>query len=135
MGLGKCKELDEWLMGSGESAETADSKNKPSLQFGARHHQNQLIQPGKIANIEEDCEDIESAKDDEDWMFQTFDKAKLLGKPKANKEALDPFGDIRDQSKDLNKEFEDFSKEVSWGMKIGPSSQLRDLMSCMEDVL
>jgi hypothetical protein len=31
MGLGKCKELDEWLMGSGESAETADSKNKPSL--------------------------------------------------------------------------------------------------------
>ena len=26
-GIGKCKELDEWLMGSGESAETADSKN------------------------------------------------------------------------------------------------------------
>jgi hypothetical protein len=29
MGIGKCKDLDEWLMGSGESAETADSKGNP----------------------------------------------------------------------------------------------------------
>jgi hypothetical protein len=29
MGVGKCKDLDEWLMGSGESAETADSKGNP----------------------------------------------------------------------------------------------------------
>lgn len=28
MGVVKCKDLDEWLMGSGESNETADSKNK-----------------------------------------------------------------------------------------------------------
>jgi hypothetical protein len=27
-GIGKCKDLDEWLMGSGESAETAESKQK-----------------------------------------------------------------------------------------------------------
>jgi len=27
-GIGKCKDLDEWLMGSGQSAETAESKNK-----------------------------------------------------------------------------------------------------------
>jgi hypothetical protein len=26
MGFAKCKDLDEWLMGSGESAETAESK-------------------------------------------------------------------------------------------------------------
>jgi len=31
MGLGKCKDLDEWLMGSGQSAETADSKTQPPL--------------------------------------------------------------------------------------------------------
>jgi hypothetical protein len=32
-GVGKCKELDEWLMGSGQSAETAESKEnkKPEL--------------------------------------------------------------------------------------------------------
>jgi hypothetical protein len=29
MGVGKCKDLDEWLMGSGDSAETADSKGNP----------------------------------------------------------------------------------------------------------
>ncbi len=34
MGLGRTKDLDEWLMGSGESAETADSK--AALQFGNR---------------------------------------------------------------------------------------------------
>ena len=26
MGIGRCKDLDEWLVGSGESAETTDSK-------------------------------------------------------------------------------------------------------------
>jgi hypothetical protein len=36
MGIGKCKDLDEWLMGSGESAETADSKN-PQKQFGVKN--------------------------------------------------------------------------------------------------
>ena len=34
MGLGKAKDLDEWLLNSGESAETADSK--ANLKFGGR---------------------------------------------------------------------------------------------------
>jgi len=38
MGVGKCKDLDEWLMGSGESAETADSK--AALKFGGKALQN-----------------------------------------------------------------------------------------------
>jgi hypothetical protein len=28
MGIGRCKDLDEWLVGSGESAETADSAKR-----------------------------------------------------------------------------------------------------------
>jgi hypothetical protein len=28
-------------------------------------------------------------------MFKTFDKAKLSGKPSANKQALDPFGELK----------------------------------------
>ena len=42
MGLGKCKDLDEWLMGSGESAITTDSKGAVNIKFGARHNQNKL---------------------------------------------------------------------------------------------
>ena len=70
MGLGKCKDLDEWLLGSGESAQTADSKGGvQNFKFGARHNQNQLVQPGKVNCIEEDDDAIDSGKDDEDWMF------------------------------------------------------------------
>ena len=32
MGIGRCKDLDEWLVGSGESAETADSKRNGTAQ-------------------------------------------------------------------------------------------------------
>ena len=49
-------------------------------------------------------------------MFQTFDKSKLLGKPKATKEALDPFGDLKESK--LEQELMDFSKEVSWNLNI-----------------
>ncbi len=31
MGIGRCKDLDEWLVGSGESAETADSSKKAAI--------------------------------------------------------------------------------------------------------
>jgi hypothetical protein len=34
MGIGRCKDLDEWLVGSGESAETADSKRFVSFLQG-----------------------------------------------------------------------------------------------------
>jgi hypothetical protein len=64
--------------------------------------------------VEEDEDGVESGKDDEDWMFQTFDKAKLLGKPKATKEALDPFGDLNEPN--LAQELIDFSKDVSWSL-------------------
>jgi hypothetical protein len=37
-----------------------------------------------------------------------------LGKPKATKEALDPFGDIDETN--LAQELIDFSKEVSWNL-------------------
>jgi hypothetical protein len=43
MGIGKCKDLDEWLIGSGESAETADSKGNPQLKFGVKNKQNSLV--------------------------------------------------------------------------------------------
>ena len=40
MGVAKCKDLDEWLMGSGESNETAESKTKEhnqQKQFGVKN--------------------------------------------------------------------------------------------------
>jgi len=41
-------------------------------------------------------DEIDSVKDEEeDWMFKTFDKAKLCGKPKVDKQALDPFGELK----------------------------------------
>ena len=39
-GIGKSKELDEWLMGSGESAETADSKNNNNKPMPANSSNN-----------------------------------------------------------------------------------------------
>lgn len=44
---------------------------------------------------DDDIDDVDSVKDEEeDWMFRTFDKAKLCGKPAANKAALDPFCEL-----------------------------------------
>lgn len=52
IGFQKCKDLEDWLMGSGESAETADSKNQT---------------------------DPKTAKADlGEWMFKTFDKVKQV---------------------------------------------------------
>lgn len=45
-GFNKCKDLEDWLMGSGESAETAASKV------------------------------VEQPKEQGDWMFKTFDQVK-----------------------------------------------------------
>lgn len=84
MGVGKCKDLDEWLMGSGETVETADGK-PTSNQFGQKSKQNHLIQP-KPAEEADDIDDVASEKDEEDWMFCTFDK----GKANMRKQ-LDPF--------------------------------------------
>ena len=63
---GKCKEVEEWLMGSGESSETAASLGlKGSLSF-------KLVQGDKkTETIIEDP--IQEEKEDE-WMFRTFSK-------------------------------------------------------------
>lgn len=63
------------------------------------------MQP-KTVGQEADC-DVDSEKEEEsgnpnnsnnneeeDWMFKTFDKAKLGGKPSADKQSLDPFGEL-----------------------------------------
>ena len=99
MGIGKAKDLDEWLMGSGESAETADSKKQLTASMGAslgagmqsdRKHGNAsgFEKPAMLscasgvepADAEDDGIDDESDGEDgkkEDssaWMFSTFDK-------------------------------------------------------------
>jgi hypothetical protein len=67
MGLGKTKDLDEWLMNSGESAETAESKVELQMQFGNRVVlQSKLVQPLKIGGEN----DVDEPSDvEEDWMF------------------------------------------------------------------
>jgi len=61
---GQCKEVEEWLMGSGESAETAASQ-------AMRPNQNFKIVGGKPMQ-QVDSEAAEDPK--EDWMFKTFSK-------------------------------------------------------------
>ena len=75
MGIGRCKDLDEWLVGSGESAETADSKKlaqslQPSIAgftsdpYGAApnsHGDEDLAMMNDIAGG--------SGKVEADWMF------------------------------------------------------------------
>ena len=53
--MGGTKEVDEWLMGSGESAETAASKNE----------QKQPIETKQAVKEEEKQE----------WLYRTFSKA------------------------------------------------------------
>ena len=77
VGFTKCKDLEDWLMGSGESAETADSK----------------AQEPKKAEFGE-------------WMFKTFDQGgPLKREPQKEASKLDPFedceeDDVSDQSDD-----------------------------------
>ena len=66
MMAGKQKEVDEWLMGSGESGETADSiKNQ---------HQNLPL--FKIMDSKNDVKiPVVKEEDDRDgWMFSTFEQ-------------------------------------------------------------
>ena len=83
MGIGRCKDLDEWLVGSGESAETADSK-KPVIGILASQLQSSSLEgadPNSTAKYgnggaEIETMDIEGSggKIEADWMFQTFDQ-------------------------------------------------------------
>ena len=78
IGFTKCKDLEDWLMGSGESAETADSKaqqaNQPTGQQVARQ---------------------KATQEQAEWMFKTFDNP---CKPEADP-SLDPFA-ARDSASD-----------------------------------
>ena len=72
IGFTKCKDLEDWLMGSGESAETADSK----AQIEAKKVGNELGE----------------------WMFKTFDQNPCGKKEQKIEQKLDPFGDDDNQS-------------------------------------
>jgi len=74
MEMNKCKDLNEWLVGSGASAETTTSKAAAVTSFGKQLTSNQPVQPGSKGIDEEDV--AASEEDDEDWMFRTFDKIK-----------------------------------------------------------
>lgn len=89
MSINKCKDLNEWLVGSGASAATATSKAAALLSFGKQFTSNQPVQPGKKGIDEEDV--AASDEDEEDWMFRTFDRVKKSDGP--DKMALDPFAE------------------------------------------
>ena len=65
--MGKQKEVEEWLMGSGESAETeASMKNKNNMP---------LFKIIDGINTKEDHNDTEKPHEDHDsWMFSTFER-------------------------------------------------------------
>lgn len=80
IGFTKCKDLEDWLMGSGESAETADSK----VQIEAKKASNEMGE----------------------WMFKTFDQ-NGVGKKEHKVEAnLDPFDN--DEDDDQSEQSDDF---------------------------
>ena len=73
------KDLDEWLMGSGESAETTDSKlnntrkilEKPVQPSSSCINEENEDDDGDVPEAEEDSDDL-----NEDWMFKTFSQNK-----------------------------------------------------------
>ena len=70
---GKQKEVDEWLMGSGESGETADSIKNRNLRD---------MPLFKIMEKGPKVEEIKEEDDRENWMFSTFEQKQ---KPKETK--------------------------------------------------
>ena len=110
MSFGRCKDLDEWLVGSGESAETADSKRnanaqeKPivanpeqskcqgqteSIKNEAQRDAYNYVKEPEIVTQELKDKATDPEKDIDvgaEWMFQTFDHQK---KQKATKDAKD----------------------------------------------
>jgi hypothetical protein len=68
MMAGKQKEVDEWLMGSGESGETADSvKNQNGVQ-------NMPLFKIMVSQKDEK-QQLKQEDDDRDgWMFSTFEQ-------------------------------------------------------------
>jgi hypothetical protein len=65
--MGQFKEVDEWLLGSGESAETAVSNTK---NIGAG-----LVVPPKKQEPPKPKKPVESEDAEDTWMFRTFSKS------------------------------------------------------------
>ena len=94
------KDLDEWLMGSGESAETTDSKlnntrkmlEKPVQPSSQCINEQNEDEDSDVPEAEEDSDDL-----NEDWMFKTFsqNKKKTKKKQPENKSAFDPFSAVQ----------------------------------------
>lgn len=83
--MGKSKEVEEWLMGSGESAETAASRGlKGNPQFklvtGPQKAEEAPKQPPQSEKVEDEKEE---------WMFKTFSRQ---NKPKEEEIQQDSFG-------------------------------------------
>lgn len=106
--IAKCKDLDDWLTGSGVLAETAESKE--TANFGVKNKQNSLVQPK--AQLNDDVDDIDSEKDEQEWMFRTFDKSKVNQVHESQKQ-LNSFNDqIVGQGTAYSK-FQDFMRELN----------------------
>ena len=67
--MGQFKEVDEWLLGSGESAETAVSNTK---NIGA----GLVVHPKKIEAPKQPKKPTETEDEEDTWMFRTFSKNK-----------------------------------------------------------
>lgn len=92
-------------MGSGESAETTDSKlnntrkilEKPVQPYSQCIDEENEDDDGDVPEAEEDSDDP-----NEDWMFKTFSKNKKKTKKNKpeNKAAFDPFSAVQSEIKD-----------------------------------
>jgi hypothetical protein len=67
--MGQFKEVDEWLLGSGESAETAVSNTK-NIRLGT------VDQPKKPDPTPKPKKPVEPEDEEDTWMFRTFSKSK-----------------------------------------------------------
>ena len=108
-------------MGSGESAETADTKLNKSRKLLEKP-----VQPSSQC-INEEAEEVDADVPDaesdtnEDWMFKTFSKTnKPKKKIESQKNGFDPFCDVNEGIKQHIKEEADIS-EMSDDPKCGDS--------------
>ena len=70
--MGQNKEVDEWLLGSGESAETAASNNQ-TKNIGSG-----LIEATQQKSSLKTKQPKQEQPEEEDWMFRTFSKSKQV---------------------------------------------------------
>ena len=97
---GKTKEVDEWLMGSGESAETAMTsglKNQPSFRIiDSRVDASKNNVADRRDRKEPEAEDQE-----ENWMFKTFKKETVII-PAATNDTTTVSPDLKKPTNEMN---------------------------------